>query len=59
MLVFGEPLDSTLDGADAGDLGVTLTRRAGVTLFPFGMVDAVTGVRDQLHDRGVHRPQRR
>jgi len=45
MLVFGEPLDSALDGADAGDLGVELNRRGGVTLFPFGMVDSVTGVR--------------
>jgi len=44
LFVFGEPLDSSLDGADADDLGITLTRLGGVTLNPIGMIDDVTGV---------------
>jgi len=43
VFVFGESLDSSLDGADADDLGITLTRRAGVTITPIGTVDPVTG----------------
>ncbi len=44
IIVFSEPLDSTLTGADADDLGIVLTRNGGVTLFPIGMIDPITGV---------------
>lgn len=43
LFVFTESLDSGLDGADADDLGITLTRNAGVTITPIGSVDPVSG----------------
>ncbi len=43
LLVFTESLDSSLDGASAADLGIVLTRNAGVTLNPVGLIDPITG----------------